>query len=164
MAVGRIASQWDSYAASVVYKEYQPPTWQQEELGLTGTIVIASVVNRRAGVAMPDGFIFADYSAVEATTTQPRISKDRTELHKDDTKVGKDLYGDSENEWHRQIREDLERAPNPSWYKNNKWYIQPRWDLADQLSDKAKQKVTKRIKTLKRTPGPDWLEKAYLRK
>ena len=156
-----ISTEWDSFAATVRHYQYNLLTPAQEADGLTATIVVASWDVWEHGAACPDGYTFGDGSTVEATSGQPRTSNDFTEMHKDDGAKRRDLYGEQaqENVWHKEIREDIDKAPDADTYDQRKVYINPRWDLKEQLDEIKKGKVTKRIKKARRGVPPKWISR-----
>ena len=143
-----IAEQWYNRGATVVYKTYQPLTPAQQADGTTATIVTASHREWVPGRGCPDGFEFDDKSVVLATTGYPKVRDDMVEMRKDDKSTPKELYGTEAkaNEWHAQVREDIDGAPDDKTYKNRKVYVVPSWDLESQLEDIKKGRVTKQIK------------------
>ena len=147
MVDGNIASEWDSYGATVVRYTRLPLTHVNFELGYTeATTVTASYREWVPGYNCPDGHIFTDDSVVEATTGKSTTTKDMDELFKDDGPTPKVLKGNTQISWHEQVRLDIGKAPSPRWYENNKWYISRGWSLEQQIADKERQKVRKRYK------------------
>jgi len=145
--VADIADEWnDTYGAYVVHYTYRPLTTAQEEAGVTATIVTASVRVWTPGANCPDGHLFGDGSTVEASSLSPKLRDDLSELMKDDRKNARDLDGNLETFWHKQIRQDIAKAPDPSEYDNNKVYVNPRWDLESQLKEIKSGRITKKIK------------------
>lgn len=147
MVDGNIASEWESYGATVVRYEKLPLTHENFELGYTeATTITASYREWVPGYVCPDGHIFSDDSRVEATSGESTTTKDMDELFKDDGPSAKNLKGNTSIGWHEQVRRDIERAPSKNWYDNNKWYISRGWSLEQQIADKKKQKVRKRYR------------------
>ena len=162
---GNIASEWDGFAASKVYKYYRPLSASQEINGDYTQTVAGSTEEWVPGENCPDGYEFADKSTVTATSNLPNTARDMDEVFKDDAKTPRDLKGTAKDnvKWHSDVRNDIDSAPDESWYDNNKWYINTRWDLKSQLEDMKKKKVKKRYRKLKRSKVPDWLDKVYSR-
>ena len=164
MVDGNIASEWDNYAATVVYKSYLPLTHENFELGYTeATTVTASTREWVPGYLCPDGHTFTDKSVVEATAGMSNTNKDMEELWKDDGVTPKSLKGNTRLGWHEEVRRDIEKAPSMSWYETNKWYISRGWSLKQQMEDMKKKKIRKRMRKPRRVKLPKWLDKAFNR-
>lgn len=147
MVDGNIASEWDSFGATVVRYTKLPLTHENFELGYSeATTITASVREWVPGYNCPDGYIFTDGSTVEATTGESTTTKDMDELFKDDLANPRSLKGNIRINWHEEVRLDIEKAPPKSWYESNKWYISRGWSLTQQIADKKKQKVRKRYR------------------
>lgn len=160
-----INTEWtDTYGATVLRQTYRPLTWEQERDGVTATIVIASYREWVPGADIPDGHVFDDMSTVLATGDIPRITKDVSELNKDDKKKRKDLKGSTTSFWHDEIRADIDSAPPQKEYDSNKVYVNPKWDLADQLKAIKDDVVPNRFKKPKKGYRPKWVDEVFGRK
>lgn len=147
MPSGNIASEWEGYGATKVYYSKLPLTHENFELGFTeATTVVASTREWVPGYNIPDGHIFSDYSTVEATPAFSTTSKDIDALFKDDGATGKKLKGNTQINWHEEIRRDIALAPGKNWYDSNIWYISRSYSLKQQIEDKRTKKVRKRYR------------------
>lgn len=150
---------WRDFGATVHYKQYQLLSASEEAAGLVATIVIASTDVWEPGHDCPDGYRFADYSTVLATSGNPTTRKDKSGLFKDDKVAAREVYGE-DNEWHQGVRGDFNKAPTTN-YDTRKVFINRAWNFNDQLESIKKGKPLRRIRKSDRGSGPDWLEKAY---
>ncbi len=159
-----INTEWHSYGATVLRQTYRPLTWEQERDGITATIVIASYREWVPGYTCPAGHIFSDKSTVQATSNIPRTPRDVSERNKDDRKNPRSLKGTYENLWHSEVRADIDGAPPQSEYDSNKVYVNPKWDLVDQLKAIKEDRVPNRFKKPKKGYRPKWVDEVFGRK
>ena len=157
-----ISSEWEGFGATVLKVTYQLPSPAQDEAGITPGTVVASVREWQPGANCPDGYVFADYSSVQATSLSPTSREDWIDYRKDDKVNPKDLKGNTTvSEWHQGVREDIAKVP-VSNYKNRQVFINRNWDFNYQLEEIRKGITTIKIK--KKAPAkevPEWLRKAY---
>ena len=117
MSSGNIASEWESFAATVNRKQYYPVYWEDEENGLEATRVVASFDERHVGWNCPDGYQFdGDGSYAEASTNQPNTRKDMVEMHKPFSIPEK-----ARTEWLGCFREVLEKLDVSDEAKQQFW-------------------------------------------